>query len=970
MASSIDIDFGLNAKDFINGINAVETGIKKSTASVNRQIQSLAKEYKTLSGNIDNYERYKAVMRGADDAQRSQIQALLDKNNALRKEKAALAEAAHAAEQIMRVERKREESLNSLIGSIDKEHYAIGRSNTEIKLHEMKLLGASDAQLRFARGQLQAINATKKQALGLDLMSQKLTQIALGYAGMRGFTMLTSSMDEWTTLNNRIRLVTKSSAEFKIAQQGIVSISKNTGQALGSIGSTYQSIARAQNELGLSQREVLDLTETISKAMVVGGGTAEGNAAALVQLGQALSSGVLRGEEFNSIMEQAPGLAKALAEGLNVPVGSLRSMAEAGQLTSKVVTQALQKVSGSVNKDFKSMDLTISQSVQTLKTSFTEFVGQSSDATGAAKILSRTIRFAAENLDLLVIAAMGLAGAKLGLWLASATKSGIIWIANLVLQRKMALEAAVANELNAKAIASYVPAAATATGSVATLSGALGVLRGTAAATTVTMKGLGTVANTTLLPLLALTAAFDGLNAAAKFAQGKDAGGYFWQLANDLAGMDSEVESLGTKLAELVNDEKGYFSFKKTIEALSQKTPIIIAWKLTPQKFLYDKFTREEASIKMPSLGNSVGNKATELFSTSENAIKIAKEIEKSTAEFEKLRQNLGLSSEQIKINEMRTLAESLAREKNGKALQASAQKNIESAEAAYKAKLAFEENAKAQEEQKRKAEENAKFVTDEISKRETLIAQLGKTKEQITALELAAKGASSAQIKQVNAMESVIGEYEKQKSVMQTLDGYQKEVARLGLSDTESKLLDLKEAGATEQQLSLAKMQLGAIEEFKLSTQMNKNTASSFDKSMTLSDSMAEKFANGVDGFVGGVDKLKEGDKAKKSPLALDNPQIGLIKGKGWYNDHIDKDPTGRGIASKGSQQVMADMLKKAKADVNAMGKNFGTLYIASQDGKTKAEVQATPENIKLIEQIAMNKINQMVRDGAMSNS
>ena len=134
--------------------------------------------------------------------------------------------------------------------------------------------------------------------------------------------------------------------------QGIVSISKNTGQALGSIGSTYQSIARAQNELGLSQREVLDLTETISKAMVVGGGTAEGNAAALAQLGQALSSGVLRGEEFNSIMDQAPGLAKALAEGLNVPVGSLRSMAEAGQLTSKVVTQALQKVSGSVNKDF------------------------------------------------------------------------------------------------------------------------------------------------------------------------------------------------------------------------------------------------------------------------------------------------------------------------------------------------------------------------------------------------------------------------------------------------------------------------------------------------------------------------------------------------------------------------------------------------------------------------------------------
>ena len=398
----------------------------------------------------------------------------------------------------------------------------------------------------------------------------------------------------------------------------------------------------------------------------------------------------------------------------------------------------------------------------------------------------------------------------------------------------------------------------------------------------------------------------------------------------------------------------------------------MLAWNLTPQKFLDDKFFGEK-EVKPNgaiSAAGSIGGNMLKANAPSQDSVNISEDIKKVSAEFVQMQENLGRTNEEIKIHEMRKQLETLSSQKNNQALVESAKKNIESAEAAYKAKLAFEENTKTQEEQKRKAEENAKFVTDEISKRETLIAQLGKSKEQITALELSAKGASSAQIKQVKAMESVIGEYEKQKSVMQTLEGYQKEVARLGLSDTESKLLDLKEAGATEQQLSLAKMQLGAIEEFKLSTQMNKNTASSFDKSMTLSDSMAEKFANGVDGFVGGVDKLKEGDKAKKSPLALDNPQIGLIKGKGWYNDHIDKDPTGRGIASKGSQQVMADMLKKAKADVNAMGKNFGTLYIASQDGKTKAEVQATPENIKLIEQIAMNKINQMVRDGAMSNS
>ena len=195
---------------------------------------------------------------------------------------------------------------------------------------------------------------------------KSLTGAVIGYVSAQ---KLIAASDEWTTLNNRIRLVTSTQHEFTAAQSSLVSISQGTGQALNSIGSTYQALARSQKELGLTQKEVLQLTDTISKTMVIGGGTAEGNAAALIQLSQAFSSGVLRGEEFNSVMEQAPALAKTMAEGLGVPVGALRQMANDGKLTADAVSKAILKMSKDVDSQFK-----------TVNTGFTEFIGKTSDA--------------------------------------------------------------------------------------------------------------------------------------------------------------------------------------------------------------------------------------------------------------------------------------------------------------------------------------------------------------------------------------------------------------------------------------------------------------------------------------------------------------------------------------------------------------------------------------------------------------
>lgn len=99
----------------------------------------------------------------------------------------------------------------------------------------------------------------------------------------------------------------------------------------------YQRFADNSDKLGISLSKTAELTETVSKAISISGGSAASADAALVQFGQALASGVLRGEEFNSIAEQAPGLLKAIAQGLGVNVGQLRAMAADGKLTGDVL---------------------------------------------------------------------------------------------------------------------------------------------------------------------------------------------------------------------------------------------------------------------------------------------------------------------------------------------------------------------------------------------------------------------------------------------------------------------------------------------------------------------------------------------------------------------------------------------------------------------------------------------------------
>lgn len=236
-----------------------------------------------------------------------------------------------------------------------------------------------------------------------------------------GVGALVQYADAYTEISNRMRLVSSSSVESAKAMESVFDISTRTNQAVGATAEVYQRFAQNAKTLGISQAQVASLTETVSKAVAISGASAASAQAALMQFGQSLASGVFRGQEFNSVMEQTPALAMAIAKGLGVTTGELRKLANDGKLTMDVIIPALEKAKASVDKDFSTRVLTVSAAFENLKTATTKWVGETSDSLNAARGLASGIDLLARNLEHIIPLVVGVGGALGGVKLVQYT---------------------------------------------------------------------------------------------------------------------------------------------------------------------------------------------------------------------------------------------------------------------------------------------------------------------------------------------------------------------------------------------------------------------------------------------------------------------------------------------------------------------------------------------------------------------
>lgn len=258
-----------------------------------------------------------------------------------------------------------------------------------------------------------------------DRLSVATRQLAGYMAGLVTISEAVSKMDAYTGLQNRLKLVTNNQVELNKATEDTFRIAQKTYSAWDSVLQVYQRFSDNAKTLNLTMDDTARLTETVSKAVAISGASAAAADAALVQFGQALASGTLRGEELNSVMEQTPALAKAIAQGMGITVGELRSVAAEGKITSQEIVKALRNVEKDVDALFAKTDITIGQSLTLLNNEITKFVGESGKGSGAAQVLAGNIQTLAGNLDVLTSAMMVGGAYWLGTYIPAIYASGV-----------------------------------------------------------------------------------------------------------------------------------------------------------------------------------------------------------------------------------------------------------------------------------------------------------------------------------------------------------------------------------------------------------------------------------------------------------------------------------------------------------------------------------------------------------------
>ena len=350
----------------------------------------------------------------------------------------------------------------------------------------------------------------RTEVTGYDRAVRDLRTGLLSLAGLQTAREIIAQADAYKNLQGRLALVTKGQAAQAEISDRLFGIAQRTRQGLEATVDLYANLARSTKALNPAQTSLLQVTETVSQALIVSGASAMSAEASLRQLGQAFGSGALRGDELNAIMENTPRIAQAIADGMGITMGQLRKFGSEGKLTGAAVFNALQSQKAVIEKEFATMPLTVAQSITQAKNAMMKAIGEFDSASGLTSGIAAGIGVLTQNFDVLAKAVLAVAAAytislapALGRAVAGATAHVAAIVAETAAQaRRLAVGVAMAANISLQATV-----AAAATGAVRALTAAwamflgLGIMAfvgGIAAALTYVNGNLRTVEQSTL----------------------------------------------------------------------------------------------------------------------------------------------------------------------------------------------------------------------------------------------------------------------------------------------------------------------------------------------------------------------------------------------------------------------------------------------------------------------------------------
>ncbi|RUL12441.1 tape measure protein [Proteus mirabilis] len=243
----------------------------------------------------------------------------------------------------------------------------------------------------------QSVNNTERSMLSLS-------KVAASLAGYLSASMVASYSEAWTELNNKLSNSVRASESLIDVTQRVFDISQATRSSLDATATLYARLERGTREYNTSAEDLAKLTSIINQGFIVSGATAQEAENAIIQLSQGIASGVLRGEEFNSVAEQGSRLMVALADSMGVGIGQLRKMAAEGKLTTDVVVKGLLSQGDAIGKEFAKTTRTMSQAFQEAGNNLTKFLGENTTIKASINVFSDAVITASKGLDEMVLA--------------------------------------------------------------------------------------------------------------------------------------------------------------------------------------------------------------------------------------------------------------------------------------------------------------------------------------------------------------------------------------------------------------------------------------------------------------------------------------------------------------------------------------------------------------------------------------
>lgn len=298
-----------------------------------------------------------------------------------------------------RAQKRMEEMLNSMGRSSDSAFNKIAdRANADMRRIE-------EGAIKLRR----QLDATFQKSFGGSL-NKGLAAVG----SVLGTNEVRKYADQWTTAENMLKAATAATGMQTRSLKELRVGADDARVSVEDYVDLYARMVRSASGVAKSENEIALATNLVSKAFKAGGASAQEQAAGILQLGQALGSGVLQGDELRSLRENAPIVAKAIADEFGVTVAKLKDLGAEGKLTSDRVFRAIINAQKTIEAQFAATNATIGDGMTAINNAMLQYIGTAGDMTGISATVSRALILISQNFDQVADAGMQLAAVLAG----------------------------------------------------------------------------------------------------------------------------------------------------------------------------------------------------------------------------------------------------------------------------------------------------------------------------------------------------------------------------------------------------------------------------------------------------------------------------------------------------------------------------------------------------------------------------